>query len=102
MKNHRDRLNSIAVGALFNNKAELKKACQNLATSENFEFTSIKSNKSRMTIKCIIEGCSWRLHASKVSDNYEGCFEIKIMHDEHNCLSIQHLDHRQASAMFVA
>ena len=57
MKNHRDRLNSIAVGALFNNKAELKKVYQNLAINENFEFTNIKLNKSCMTIKYITEKC---------------------------------------------
>ena len=102
MEDHRGQLNPIVVGVLFNNKAELKKACQSLATSENFEFTNIKSDKSRMTIKCITEECSWHLHVSKVSDIYEECFEIKTMHDEHNYLNIQHLDHYQASIIFIA
>ena len=94
MKDHRNRLNPIAVGVLFNNKVEFKKVYQSLVISENFEFINIKLDKSRMIIKCITEGCSWRLYASKISDIYEGYFEIKIMYDEYNCLNIQHLDHR--------
>ena len=57
MKDHSDRLNSIAIDILFNNKAKLKKVYQNLAINENFEFTSIKLNKSYMTIKYITEKC---------------------------------------------
>src|SRR5437667_12876526 len=97
------QLNPIVVGALFKDKAELKNACQMLATHENFEYTILKSDKSRMTIKCSGEGCSWRLHASKVGDTVkDGSFEIKTMHDEHKCLGVQHFGHHQVSAEFIA
>src|SRR5438552_2938473 len=56
----------VEVGAMFANKKQLKAACQTFATRANFEYKVLKSDKSRMIIKSIGEGCSWRLHASNV------------------------------------
>ena len=61
---------------------------QSLATRENFEFTTVKLDKSYMTIKYMAEGCLWYLHASRVSNAKEGYFKIKTIHDEHNCLGV--------------
>src|SRR6266480_4248199 len=55
-----------------------------------------------MIIKCIGEGCSWRLYASNVGSAKEGYFEIKTIMGEHKCFGVQHLGHRQASARFIA
>jgi MuDR family transposase len=49
----------VEVGAMFANKNQLKAACQMFATHENFEYKVLKSDKSRMIIQCIGEGCSW-------------------------------------------
>ena len=54
-----------------------------------------------MIIKCIGEGCSWRLYASS-GDAEGGYFEIKTIKGEHNCFGVHHLGHRQASAKFIA
>ena len=40
-------LQSVVVGATFKDKKELKIACQNLATRQNFEYSIVKSDKSR-------------------------------------------------------
>ena len=56
----------VEVGAMFATKKQLKAACQTFATRMNFEYKVLKSDKSRMIIKCIGKGCSWRLHASNV------------------------------------
>ena len=87
---------------MFANKNQLKSACQTFATRVNFEYKVLKSDKSRMIIKCIGEGCSWRLHASNVDGAKDGYFEIKTIKGEHRCFSVQHLGHRQASAKFIA
>lgn len=92
----------VEVGAMFPNKKQLKAACQTLATRENFEYTVAKSDKSRMIIKCVGEGCSWRLYASNIGSAKEGYFEIKTITGEHKCFGVQHLGHRQASARFIA
>src|SRR5437762_8077325 len=92
----------IEVGVMFPNNKQLKAACQTLATHEKFEYTVAKSDKSRMIIKCIREGCSWRLYASNVGRAKEGYFEIKTITGEHKCFGVQYLGHRQASARFIA
>ena len=97
-------LNAIVVNALFSSKAELKKACQMAATRENFEYSIIKSDRSRYTIKCSGNGCPWRMHAARVGDDHskDGVFEVKTMGGDHKCLGLQHLGHRQASATFIS
>ncbi len=97
------QLDVLIVGTLFNNKAELKKACQAVATRGGFEYTIIKSDCSRFTIKCSGNGCPWRMHAANISnDKSGGVFEIKTMGEDHKCLGIQHLGHHQASAAFIS
>ena|SRR5437667_11434406 len=41
-------------------------------------------------------------HTSFITDTENGLFEIKTLNNEYNCLSIQYLDHRHASASFLA
>ena len=104
MESNNHQLDIILVNALFDNKAELKKACQTAATRGNFEYSIIKSDRSRFTIKCSGEGCPWRMHAARIGDDHakNGVFEVKTMGGDHNCLGLQHLGHRQASAAFIS
>ena len=96
------RLDPIVVGALFKDKAELKVVCQNAASRGNFEYSIIKSDRTRLTIKCSADGCPWRMHASKIGDSKDGMFEIKTLGEVHKCIGNQNLRHRQASAEFVS
>ena len=63
-------LQSVVVGVTFKDKKELKIACQNLVTCQNFEFSVVKSNKSRMRIKYLSEG-SWGLYVIRIVDKEE-------------------------------
>lgn len=92
---------SIEVGTKFKTKKDLKEACQSLATHENFEYSVVASDRSRMILKCIGSECSWRLHASRVSDANDSHFQVKTMNPQHTCLGVHHLGHRQASAKFI-
>jgi len=95
-------LQSIYVGARFNDKKQLKIACQVLATRENFEYSVVKSDKSRMRIKCLGEGYSWSLYAMKIVDEEEEpFFRVKTMTNEHRCIGVMHLGHHQVSATFL-
>ena len=67
-------MQSVIVGATLKDKGELKIACQNLATRQNFEYSVLKSDKSRMRIKCLGEGCSWSLYATRIVDEEETPF----------------------------
>ena len=103
MEAESNRVDPIVVGALFENKAELKETCQNAATAGNFEYSILKSDRTRFTIKCSGEGCPWRMHASKIGDSKDhGMFEIKTMGEAHKCIGVQSLGHRQASAKFIS
>ena len=83
-----DESQPIFVGARFKNKRELKIACQKLATRENFEYSVVKSDKSRMRIKCLGDGCSWSLYATKIVDDEEPFFRVQKVANEHHCIGI--------------
>ncbi|XP_058068693.1 uncharacterized protein LOC131218029 [Magnolia sinica] len=48
-----------------------------------FQYKVLKSNKLIYTIGCIIENCTWRMHASKL--NGTGMFKIKTYNSKHTC-----------------
>ena len=89
------------VGARFKDKGELKLACQRLATRENFEYSVVKSDKSRMRIKCLGDGCLWSLYATKIVDDEEPFFKVRKITNEHRCVGVLHRGHSQASATFI-
>ena len=90
------------IGAIFDDKKQLKKACQALATHENFQYTTTKSDTVHYTIKCSCEGCPWRMHAAKIGDAKECAFEVRTIGEPHNCLSNQKLSYRQGTATFLS
>src|SRR5438552_5618732 len=92
----------VEVSAMFANKNQLKATCQTFATHANFEYKVLKSDKSRMIIKCIGEGCSWRFHTSNIDGVNDDYFNIETIKGERRYFSVQHLGHRQAFAKFIA
>ena len=64
-------LQSVVVGATFKDKKELKITCQILVMCQNFEYSVLKSDKSRMRIKCLGESCSWSLYVTRIVDEEE-------------------------------
>src|SRR5205814_5384823 len=96
-------LQSVVVEATFKDKKELKIECHNLATRQNFEYSVVKSDKSRMRIKWLGEGCSWSLYATRIVDEEDHpFFRVKTMTNEHRCFGVLHPGHRQASATFLS
>ena len=93
----------VVVRAKFKNKKELKLASQNLSTrAMNFEYTIIKSDKSRFRIKCLAQGCLWSLFAIKIINKAEDpIFKIRTMNNKDTCANIQYLSYQQAIATFL-
>ena len=54
-----------------------------------------------MRIKCLGDGCSWSLYATKIVDDEEPFFRVQKMANEHHCVGVLHRGHSQASATFV-
>ncbi|XP_058106660.1 uncharacterized protein LOC131249955 [Magnolia sinica] len=62
----------------------------------NFQYKVLKSNKLRYTIRCIIENCSWRMHASKLDAT--GMFKIKTYNLKHICsMSFEAIRHSEST-----
>ncbi|WOL13317.1 hypothetical protein Cni_G22087 [Canna indica] len=51
---------------------------------EGFEIQRIKNEKARVTARCAIDGCTWRIHASPAPDGVT--YKIKTYNPYHNCI----------------
>ncbi|XP_039134333.1 uncharacterized protein LOC120271720 [Dioscorea cayenensis subsp. rotundata] len=74
---------SMKVGDQFSDSEHFRDALKNFAIKCNFNFTFIKNDKQRVTVKCTVEGCEWRAHVS-MEDNHQ-TFRIKTMYPTHMC-----------------
>ena len=91
---------SIVVRDEFEDKKALKKTLMQLAVFTHFEYTTVKSNKTILTVKCKNDECPWRLYASNMQDGVR--FSIRTFEDEHTCYGLNSIGNQQASATFVA
>ncbi|XP_034574049.1 uncharacterized protein [Setaria viridis] len=71
------------VGQEFDNVKDFRAQLCKYAIGKGFAYRFIKNETTRVTVKCVAEGCTWRLHASESSRNKK--FVIKKMTDEHTC-----------------
>jgi hypothetical protein len=72
----------LSVGLRFTNPKEFKEALQLFAVQNNFDYKYVHNEKKRVTAHCK-SLCHWKIHAS-----WTPCrkyFQIKTLHDEHNC-----------------
>ena len=93
-------LPTLAIGARYESMADLRLACKHFAVTNFFEFTPIKSDKIRYTIRCKNETCSWRLHASVVGSTSN--VVVRTYEDTHKCFGIVGNGHKNLSASFLA
>jgi len=94
----------LEVNSQFDSILQLRDACKQHALRENFEFSTVKSNKSRYTIKCkSSDSCPWRLHASLTlsESDTSKLVEIKTMNASHSCFGQQNAAHKHASSTFI-
>ncbi|XP_014755168.1 uncharacterized protein LOC100825703 isoform X2 [Brachypodium distachyon] len=71
------------VGQEFDNVKDFRAQLCKYAIGKGFVYRFIKNETTRVTVKCVGDGCTWRLHASESSRNKK--FVIKKMTDEHTC-----------------
>jgi len=70
---------NIEQGALFPDIVSFRKATRHYAVQRGFEFTDLKTDKTRFIAKCAHQGCPWRIHASHIWD--KKTIEVKYMSD---------------------
>lgn len=59
--------NITGVGQRFNSVHEFCEALRKYAIAHKFAFRYKKNDSHRVTVKCKVEGCQWRIHASRLS-----------------------------------
>ncbi|KAJ6731853.1 POLYPROTEIN putative-RELATED [Salix purpurea] len=71
------------VGQDFKNVAEFRDALQKYSIARRFAYRLKKNDTNRASGRCVVDGCSWRIHASWVES--EQVFRIKKMNKSHTC-----------------
>src|SRR5947207_7731251 len=84
----------------FENHKKLQATCNEYILENTFEFKTLKCENNHYIIACRSEGCSWRLHASSISET--AIFRIKTYIHEHQCTRIHHARRKQVSAALLA
>ncbi|CAH9064214.1 unnamed protein product [Cuscuta epithymum] len=71
-------------GMRFTSHVECRKALKEWAVKGAFDYTYVNNRRSNITVVCKNkETCSFRIHASKMSD--PGYFQIKTFKPKHEC-----------------
>ncbi|KAL8136072.1 hypothetical protein AgCh_010608 [Apium graveolens] len=71
------------VGQEFENVQEFRDCLQKYAMAHRFAYKLKKNEANRASGRCVIDGCSWRIHAYRISTDQP--FEIKKFQDTHTC-----------------
>ncbi|XP_020090375.1 AP2/ERF domain-containing protein PFD0985w-like [Ananas comosus] len=69
---------------IFKDKASLVDALDRWHITHNVQMKVLKSTKTTYTVKCTVEGCPWRLHASVPKD--ATYFRVKTYAGQHTCV----------------
>jgi hypothetical protein len=87
-------------GDRFDTIDELKYACQNQALKNHFEFSVIRSSRTRYQIQCKDIACEWSLYATSIEKTPMFC--IRKLPHEHMCFGLPQLSNKSATASFIA
>lgn len=90
---------TLAVGQEFPDAQAFRDLLVATAIAKKFELTFIRSDRARVTAKCAAEGCSWRIHSSKLPDT--DTFQIKTLKGVHYCVLPERSGHRQANMKWI-
>ncbi|XP_023644496.1 uncharacterized protein LOC111832414 [Capsella rubella] len=90
-------LERIRAGQIYDSKAELQFKLRMITIFQNFDYTTSKSTKTLLVLRCYVPGCSWRIRASKIKRSSQ--FKVRKYIDIHTCPVIQRCSrHRQATS----
>ncbi|XP_040245799.1 uncharacterized protein [Aegilops tauschii subsp. strangulata] len=82
-----DRENpSIEEGVVFPSTVDCRNAVATYSIKAETEFSIMKSDPTRFTVKCSYDRCKWRLHASSMRRST--LFQIKVNQHQHTCPSV--------------
>ena len=76
----------IVIGEVMRDWSILKEKLEGWAVGDHFAFKVKHKDQRRADYVCRMEGCSWRVYASK---NQAGEIEVKILSERHTCIGRQ-------------
>ncbi|XP_010456533.1 PREDICTED: uncharacterized protein LOC104737991 [Camelina sativa] len=90
-------LERIRIGKIYGSKADLQFKLHMITIFQNFDYTTIKSTKTLLVLKCYVPGCSWRIRASTIRRSSQ--FKVRKYIDIHTCPVTKRCSrHRQATS----
>ncbi|TXG52386.1 hypothetical protein EZV62_021555 [Acer yangbiense] len=90
----------IEVGEVFPSKQQLQSQLGRYCLANQCQIRVFKSDTTRYQVRCIVEGCNWRMRAFKVQNSDH--FQIRKFDNQHTCSTEARFSHqRQASARVI-
>ncbi|KAK1568372.1 hypothetical protein Q3G72_023716 [Acer saccharum] len=90
----------IEVGEVFPSKQQLQSQLGRYCLANQCQIRVFKSDTTRYQVRCIVEGCNWRMRAAKVQNSDH--FQIRKFDNQHTCSTEARFSHqRQASARVI-
>ncbi|XP_059663404.1 uncharacterized protein LOC132309068 [Cornus florida] len=71
-------------GRLFVNVNHFRDILVDFCVQEGCNIKRVKNEKQRVTVRCAVEGCPWRVHASHFVDRVT--YQVKTIRGPHNCV----------------
>ncbi|ERN11029.1 uncharacterized protein LOC18439213 [Amborella trichopoda] len=96
----REAMPKMAIGKEFEDVRSFRRALISFAIAENFVIKYATNDLNRVTAKCQAEGCTWRIHASRISGFKK--FRVKTMNPTHTCRGWLNGAHPQAGSKWIA
>ncbi|KAL0354599.1 UNVERIFIED_CONTAM: hypothetical protein Sradi_3906800 [Sesamum radiatum] len=85
-------------GMKFENAAQFRVVLRDWCIRNGVDLEFLRNEAARVTAKCKVKGCEWRIHASPVLGG--PTFQIKTIKGEHTCARTY--DNRLANASYIA
>ncbi|KAL0408378.1 UNVERIFIED_CONTAM: hypothetical protein Sradi_1772200 [Sesamum radiatum] len=88
----------LVAGMKFENAAQFRVVLRDWCIRNGVDLEFLRNEAARVTAKCKVKGCEWRIHASPVLGG--PTFQIKTIKGEHTCARTY--DNRLANASYIA
>ncbi|XP_028754382.1 uncharacterized protein LOC114713878 [Neltuma alba] len=79
---------------IFPNADAFKRLLHKYSIANKFQYKFVRNNKERMSVKCKIEGCPWKITANAVGKNtpflHVTRFNNEHVHHAQDCLQVNH------------
>ncbi|KAK1299330.1 hypothetical protein QJS10_CPB14g00665 [Acorus calamus] len=91
---------NMIVDSRFSSVQHFRYALKQHCVINEFAVKYIKNERNRVTAKCRVADCSWRIHASELQDHVT--FEVRTLNDIHSCTSVNKVGNEMVTSGWLA